>query len=190
MNDGYFEKKLEQKKCKQCGDKFEPYTTLSMCCSIKCSLEYNRLKETLKHDKAWLVKKASMKEKLMSYSQWMNKAQKIFNEYIRMRDKDQLCICCDKPLGQVFHAGHYFSTGAYPGLRLDEDNCHGQREDCNLHKHGNQAEYSLLLPIRIGEKKFNALLNRRKDPPKKLSIPEIKELIEFYKTKIKGMHDN
>lgn len=146
-------------------------------------MEYNKEKKKKAEVKEWLIKKMRIKEKLMSYSDWLKKLQKVFNQYIRKRDRGRLCICCDRPLGETFHAGHAFSVGAYPSLRFDEDNCFGQRVECNLHKHGNQAEYMIRLPKRIGQERFDQLLERRKGPPRKLSVNEIKDLIYYYKVK-------
>jgi hypothetical protein len=46
---------------------------------------------------------------------------------------------------------------------------------CNQHRHGNINEYSIRLPQRIGEDKFNRLLDQR-NVQTKLSIPEIEVL--------------
>jgi hypothetical protein len=125
-----------------------------------------------------------MKEELMTHSAWLKKLQVTFNRYIRLRDKDKGCICCGKPLKGKFDAGHFYSVGAHPELRFNEDNVHGQTVHCNRDKHGNLLEYAERLPRRIGEKRYNAL-KEAKGSTFKPSIPEIKEMIELYKTKIK-----
>lgn len=184
-------KKIKPKKCawSKCGKEFIPNPfqfNQKTCFNTVCALGYTREKEAEKEAKNWNKEKKAIREKLKSHKDWINDLQKVFNEYIRSRDEGKNCICCDKPLTKVFHAGHFWSCGAYPNLRFDEDNCHGQREDCNLHKHGNHAEYALRLPIRIGQKRFEELYLRRNEQSK-LSVPEIKEKIIEYKQRIKEL---
>jgi hypothetical protein len=92
----------------------------------------------------------------------LNKCQKIFNEFIRLRDLNGTdyfkCISCGdiKDKSQL-NAGHYYNVGHFDGLRFDEDNCHGQCIQCNKFLHGNLIEYSKNLPLKIGSERFNLL---------------------------------
>ena len=90
------------------------------------------------------------------------------------------CISCGAEFKSKFDAGHYFSVGAYPNLRFNPDNVHGQCVACNQHRHGNINEYSIKLPQRIGEERFFRLLKLRHKETK-LSIPEIEVLKIKYK---------
>lgn len=176
-------KAVKPKKCRNCGKLFTPhYNPLQYLCEIACALEYNR-------NKAVEEKVKTFKKNLEGRSYNMKILQATFNTFIRLRDKGKPCVCCNKPLGEKYHAGHFFSTGAFPGLRIDEDNCHGQREDCNLHKHGNAVEYAINLPIRIGQERYQALLERR-TIVLKLTVPEIQEKITLYRAKIKQLKTN
>ena len=130
--------------------------------------------------------KAAKKKDLMPKSEWVKLAQQVFNKFIRLRDQAKPCISCEAPLNGKFDAGHYFSCGAYPGLRFDEDNVHGQCVACNQHRHGNISEYVIRLPERIGLEAYEALQSRRGQKCQ-YSIPELKELIESYKLKIKQL---
>lgn len=81
-------------------------------------------------------------------------AQKVFNEFIRLRDKQDgffVCISCNtpKPLNQM-HAGHYMAAGSYSATRFNEDNTNGQCEYCNFFLSGNVANYRLNLIKKIG----------------------------------------
>ena len=122
------------------------------------------------------------KEQLKTHKDWLKDLQKVFNKYIRLRDKNKPCISCGRELKSKYDAGHFYSVGAYPNLRFNEDNVHAQCVHCNQHKHGNINEYTLQLPKRIGKKRFNKLAKDR-NTTLKLSIPEIKELIKKYKEK-------
>lgn len=161
------------KVCKVCGKEFLPYTTTQPVCSVNCLMEYNSEKEVKKRVK-------QMKKDLLTHKDYLNILQVVFNKYIRIRDKDKGCITCSRPFRDKFDAGHFLSVGAYPNLRFNEDNVHGQCVHCNQHLHSNNAEYFVRLPERIGLERFNKLLEQRKEPLK-LTIPEIKILIEKYK---------
>ena len=112
------------------------------------------------------------------------RVQKEFNKYIRLRDKNQKCISCDCVIKGIGHASHYFSVGSSPNLRFNEHNVHLSCVECNLHLHGNIAEYSIRLPFRIGIKNFDLLVGKRNEK-KHYSIEELKQLKEIHKEKIK-----
>jgi hypothetical protein len=168
--------------------KFEPRTTSQVYCCYECLIE-DRSTETYKK----AIKQAVMKENkakikewketTKTHSNWLQELQKVFNQFIRLRDVEQCCISCKRPLINKYDAGHFLSVGAYPNLRFDEYNVHGQCVYCNQHKHGNISEYTCNLPERIGLEQFESLMNRRK-LPLKITIEEIKEQIEYYKKKV------
>jgi len=124
-----------------------------------------------------------MKLSLKTHKDYLSDLQKVFNKYIRLRDQNKPCISCGKPLTGKFDAGHLFSVGAYPNIRFNEDNVNGQCVACNQHRHGNVNEYMVNLPKRIGQERFNKLLQDR-NTNLKISIPEIKEMMIYYKQKI------
>ena len=157
--------------------KFEPVRGEQVC-SVECSIAVIQSKTfKRKHEKEIRINNAIEKkkvlEKLETHSDWLRKLQKVFNAYIRERDKNKPCISCGRPLVGKFDAGHYFSVGAYPNLRFNEDNVHGQDVYCNQHLHANIHEYTINLPKRIGQEAFERLQAER-SKPLKLSIPEIK----------------
>lgn len=177
------EKKLI--KCRKCKSYFEPIYRKGIILSRLClSCLSAKARERVKTDK--LRETIELKEKLKTKSQWLNDLQKIFNEFIRLRDKNKICISCGKPLRGKYDAGHYFTVGAYPNIRFNEDNVHGQCVECNQHKHGNITEYSLYLPKRIGQERFDKLLEERNNPLS-MTIPEIQEKIKYYKEKVKQL---
>jgi hypothetical protein len=171
------ERKVKNKKCKECGGNFTPFKTTQVVCGAKCAA---KLAET----KVWKEKKKVMIENTRTRTEWLSLLQIVFNKYIRLRDEDKPCISCERPLTNKFDAGHFLSVGSYPNLRFNEDNAHGQCVFCNQHKHGNHIEYGIRLKDRIGEYNYNKLFNARGDTLK-LTLDEIKELIKIYKLKIK-----
>jgi len=168
--------------CRRCKQKFEPLYRNGILMSKYCiSCLAEKGKKEIKRQ--WVKDKKAIKEKLKTQSDWLNDLQKVFNEFIRLRDRGQPCISCGCKIIRKGNASHFFSVGSYPNLRFNEDNVHLSCIECNLHKHGNILEYSNRLPLRIGKEKYNILLES-KNKPLNLSIPEIKDLITHYKEKI------
>jgi len=110
--------------------------------------------------------------------------KEICHEYIRLRDKDKLCICCNEPLGDDFHAGHWLESGNNPKVRYDEDNIHGQRAYCNTYKGGDSGNYKENLIERIGLERVNRLLELKGGTFKRVA-DDYREIELIYKQKIK-----
>jgi hypothetical protein len=106
--------------------------------------------------------------------------------YIRMRDKDSLCICCNKPLGENYHAGHFLESGNNPLVRYDEDNIHAQRVDCNYFKGGDSGDYEKNLRAKIGDERVDLLLTKKGGTLKRTG-QDYAEIEACYKAKIRGM---
>jgi len=121
-----------------------------------------------------LKKKSVVK---VSLPELKRQAQKYFNAYIRRRDEKLGCISCGK---KIDHAGHYIAHGAHGALRYDEDNVHGQCQNCNVWLHGNLLEYRLNLIKKIGPERVDALEFHRHDV-KRWSREELEEIIKKYK---------
>ena len=188
------------KQCRDCGDDFKPFkTTDTRCvdCIIKKVQKDNqrkRDKEIKKIMKPILKKKREGNEALKKYSKWLAELQTIFNKFIRTRDKNRVCISCQKPLitnprawKAQYDAGHFYNVNGYPNLRFNEDNVHGQCVRCNRDLHSNNTEYAIHLPERIGVDRFIELQSIRHNKPLKLLIPEIKELKTHYRQLIKNL---
>lgn len=75
-------------------------------------------------------------------------AERIFNTYIRNRDKDLGCISCGGP---VQHAGHFIAVGNSGFLRFNEHNVNGQCVKCNTFLHGNLLNYRKGMVKKYGE---------------------------------------
>lgn len=154
---------LKEKACKACGKPFLPRTSTQHACSVLCAYKLVEAKKAENQRKAKVrVKrdterfaKAERKadnekrEALKSRREVLNDAQRVFNKFIRLRDKDQPCISCGEHRN-TYDAGHYRSVGAAPQLRFNEHNVHKQCVHCNQHKSGNAIEYRIGLVKRIG----------------------------------------
>lgn len=180
------------KKCKTCKELFLPRTTTQRVCSYFCALEdVRRQKEKAQAQerKAWRKEKKKRRDKMKTASDWRKDLEKVFNQYIRLRDQGRQCISCNTvldPKRAKYDAGHYMSKGHYPELAFIEDNVHGQCVECNRYRGGNYHEYTERLPRRIGQARYEQLIEK-KNKPVKLSTPEIKELILHYKDLVKDL---
>ena len=72
--------------------------------------------------------------------------------------------------------------------RFDEKNCNGQCVGCNIFKSGNVVEYRFGLIDKYGEEVVNQLEAMRNDE-RQIKDHEYKELIQYYKDKVKQMKD-
>ena len=113
-------------------------------------------------------------------------AKKACHDYIRARDSGQGCICCGKPLGNNFHAGHFMESGNNPQIRYNEDNIHGQRLDCNFFKGGDSGSYQENLIIKIGLDRVNKLKNLSGGTVKR-TPDDYRAIEQYYKRKLKDL---
>ncbi len=171
-------KEPKPKKCSICNLEFMPRNSIQKVCSFACSVKYAKIAEAKKAKKKGL-------DELKNLSDYLKLAQTVFNQYINARDKGKPCISCDCKVENP-NASHFFSVGSSPELRFNELNCHTSCIHCNLHKHGNIAEYSIRLPNRIGQENYDLLLSLR-NKPRKYTIEELKDLIKEYRRKIKQL---
>jgi len=174
------------KKCKFCQVSFMPMRSLQQVCSPSCGIALAQLKQSKKVKKECTAIIKERKERLKTHKDYMKELQPIFNKYIRLRDRNEPCICCGAIGDYKWDAGHYLSRGSHPWLAVNEDNVHKQRaRPCNSDKSGNQAEYRIRLIEKIGLARVEALENCH--DREKLSIEKIKELTKHYKLKVKEM---
>lgn len=134
-----------------------------------------------------------MAKKLISIPKLIQKVQKEFNKYIRLRDtnggRDAVpCISCGKYLrfeDPDINAGHFFSV-KYSFLRFHEDNVHAQCVGCNKWKGGNGAPYRIYLIQKIGEEKVQWLENNYLNEVK-WSRDDLLDLLEDIKERINAL---
>lgn len=174
-------KKIKPKKCAVCGGEFVPYLTTQKVCGVTCAISSAKKETVKKEAREWSEEKKVRKEKLKRQSDWLQDLQKVFNAYIRLSQKGSKCISCENP--NPSDAGHYRSVGAHPELRFEEKNVNLQCRKCNGYWGGNLIEYRKGLIRKYGVK----IVERLEGPHEavKLSIPEIKAKIAYYKHKIK-----
>lgn len=178
-------------RCKHCKERFKPIrSTLEKYCTkdecIDASIKEAVKKAKNKNNKEWNGRKKKMKESLKTKEDYFQDALKVFNEYIRLRDKDKPCISCGAVQGTYkITSGHYYPQGSYRNIALDEMNAHGQCWwNCNSNKSGNLIEYRKGFIERYGEEEMDKLEQRRLDKAH-FTIPELILIKEEYKQKVK-----
>jgi len=171
-------------KCNVCKSEFQKTNISHVCCSFKCAIFYASELEQKRKAKEWRIEKKQLKEKIKTHENYLKDLEAIFNAYIRKRDKDLPCVSCGKFTAQEFHAGHYIAK-TYKILRFNENNVWKQCSRCNTRLRGNLIPYRIELVKRIGLVEVEKLENARYNEYK-LTIPEIKEKIIYYKAKLKN----
>lgn len=180
---------MKPRKCSHCKAEFLPSRMGQKVCSVECAKSI----AVKKREKVERANDRQKREQLKTRSQWMKEAQIAFNAYIRERDREQLCICCDKHLGGddvggAFDCGHYRSVGSAPHLRFDERNAHGQRKQCNRWGAGRAVDYRLGLIRRIGLAAVEAL--EADQTEMKWTIDDLKAIKAEYVEKLKALKSN
>lgn len=167
-------------RCKNCKEKFEPIRfNQKYCLKDECIRVFVEEAKS----KAWKKTKKKMQEDLETIQDLVKATQIVFNKYIRLRDKDELCISC-KQKPKKSNAGHYYNANNHWNVRFNEDNVHLQCEHCNTFLSANLINYRENLLKKIGEDKFQ-LLEAEANKTRKFTKEELKEIIETYKKKIK-----
>lgn len=123
--------------------------------------------------------------KAKTKSQLTKELDTVFSQYIRnSRSKNGICTCitCDREYEvKKIQCGHFMSR-QYMSTRWDERNVAPQCYGCNCLQQGKQFEFSLKLGKELSEELY--LLSKK---TKKYSLDELKELIEYYKEKLKNL---
>lgn len=183
---------MKLKKCRICKVKHTPTRNANVCASHDCQLAYALL-SIEKRNRLELAKtKRDHKAKLVAMKSIPNlikEAQTAFNAFIRARDKNELCICCDKPygtneLGGKYDCGHFRSRGSAGHLRFNEDNAFGQRKYCNTYGALNFREGVI---VRIGLARVEAIENN--NITHKWERSELIDIKKLYKDKLKKLNE-
>jgi len=156
--------------------------------SYKCGLEYTKYLRERREKKEGVDRRRKikvMKEKNKTLSDHKKELQVLVNRFVQIRDKGRECVSCGVPdTGLKRDASHFWSQGGNPSVRFDLDNIWVACVHCNRDLHGNLLEYRPRLIKRIGQKAFDELETRRTQT-RKFDIPEIKNLKQLFKQKIK-----
>ena len=187
---------MKQPKCKvcknkECKKKFTPDRPMQTTCSFNCAIAYSKQltekREAKKKTKARVLLREYKKSDKPTLLQL---AQKLVNQFIRLRDDGEKCISChgDFSKGQKKNAGHYIPRSKSSLLRFNEDNLHLQCEYCNVHLHANLNNYRVSLIKKIGIERVK-YLEDNKTTLKGWSVTELQEVIDVYRGKVKELKE-
>jgi len=173
-------------RCAICREEFERQRmTQKTCGHAVCNSEHKRQAAISKALKAERREIKQRMDDLKTKPQLAKEAQTAFNAFIRARDADLPCVSCGRFHQGQWHAGHFYSTGARPELRFNEDNCHKQCQPCNTELHGNLLLYRESLLLRIGPVRFAELSNPH--PAQHYTKEDLREIKAKYKAKLKEL---
>lgn len=130
---------MKLKRCKNCLTLFKPFNSITPVCCVGCAIDYSKLLNSNKEKKEWRLKKAVMKEKLLSLSDWKKLLEKQINTICRLIDKDCKCISCN---AKGNSAGHFHSVQSNDTIRFNLHNLHLQEYNCNGERGGNVLAYA------------------------------------------------
>lgn len=142
----------------------------------------------------YMKKKKTDKPKMRQASQatLVKKLDKVFSQYIRLRDASPngafRCISCGKikPFDQS-DCGHYHSR-RHMSTRFDEENCNSECRFCNRFSADHLIGYRENLIKKIGTHRFQ-MLEVKAHQTKKWSCWELEELIKYYSVLVKKLSE-
>jgi len=177
---------VKQRTCKECKRKFTPNPNMFLpptCEKMECRIAYANKHLNKKAKEKKQVARKELKQFNNSDINILKRlAQKLFNQFIRLRDKDLPCISCGTTNDIQYHASHY-RPATNSRLRFDERNVHKSCATCNSIKSGNLSEYRIALIEKIGLQTVEEL--EATNEPYRYSIEELQEIITKYRQKIK-----
>jgi hypothetical protein len=145
--------KSTTRKCKYCLERYTPkYSSTEPCPKYECRLQHLEA-NVAKINRA---NKATARDSIKSYAQRLGEAKKVFQKWIRLRDKDKPCISCGSISSTVWDGGHFKKAELYSGVIFHEYNVNIQCGKCNRFLGGNELNYRTGLIAKIGEE---AVLN-------------------------------
>lgn len=152
---------------------------------IKCATEYAQNRTRADKNKKISMDIAKRKKSLKTRSAWTRDAQKVVNEYVRLRDMGKPCISCGSINNQpnMIDAGHYRSRGAAPHMRFYTLNIMAQCVRCNRNLSGNTIEMRKGMISRLGRDKVESIESMQFDS--KPDIEYLKRLIKTIRRKIR-----
>ncbi len=177
-------------KCPHCRKRLERVGQRICEACVAPWYEANRDKLRAKAVRAEKRQDREKREAGKSIRKLIAEAQTAFNAFIRARDAQQPCICCDKPFepqrpGGSMDAGHYMSRGSSCQLRFDEANVHGQRKNCNRPGGTTRASFRAGMIARVGLAEVERL--ERDDGVRKWTHDELRAIRDQYKAKAKEL---
>jgi 5-methylcytosine-specific restriction endonuclease McrA len=183
-------RRQKARKCQVCKEPATQWSGIYAWCKPECGAILARkaqAKQREAAEKAVRKEHQLRKQSLKPRSKLLAETQRVFNAYIRERDKGLPCVSCGRPNDGLHqrHAGHYRPVGSNPALRFEPDNCHAQCSVCNNHLSGNLLAYRATLIARIGLDRVEWLEGPH--VPAKWSSDDLEAIKAHYRNLLKTM---
>ena len=188
---------LRERKCVICKDQFKQQRPMQSVCSPACAITQGKrdtVKQAAKQARADRIATRVALDKFKTKGEWIADVQRVFNAYIRERDRDQPCICCgkffdekDTLTGGQWDAGHYISRGHAAHLRFVEDNVHKQLKGHNRPGGTTRAQFRAGMIERIGLARVEAL--EADNAPRRYTIENLKAMRAEYAAKLRALKE-
>ncbi len=177
-------KEVKEKKCgnPNCQNEFKQFNSLQKYCSASCKMicEVNKLAKKVKP----LTKEDIFKYdyRNIKVSDLLIRAKKELQRWVKIRDRSEGCISCDKKNSIEWHGGHCFKAEIYSGVELADINVHMQCPHCNIDLQGNFEGFKNGLIKRYGNKFFDELEELANETrKKKWDAHELREITSKYR---------
>lgn len=123
-------------------------------------------------------------------SELQEKLDRIFSEFIRLRDSDEKGFCgCISCTSVIFwrnvDCGHFKKRGNL-STRYDPKNCNAQCKTCNIERDGNEEGYKRGLIRKYGVKVISDLETKMRSFSF-LKSSDYKEMIDYYRREVKRL---
>jgi hypothetical protein len=141
--------------------------------------------------KAGVTKTKKKKKKLQTRQSCIRALDKYFSLFIRNRDSDEnwyiTCVSCKNKFPWKGSHNCHFIDRAKRWYRWDERNCHAGCAGCNCYRpEYHMRHYTIFMIITYGEDIVSEMMSND-NKIQKIWTPEIREKLEFYKTKCKEL---
>lgn len=171
---------IKPRKCRYCGEKYTPkHSSLEPCQKYECRLKHLEANKT----KINRANKQVAKDKIKSYSQRLGEAKKVFQKWVRNRDKDLPCMACGTKTANEWHGSHLKKAEVYSGVIFHEHNVWKCCKKCNVFLGGNELNFRANLVNYIGEQAVKELEELAEQTrTRKYSNEELDQIKRKYKT--------
>lgn len=149
------------------------------------------MNQTITLNKIMFPKKKWFKSKtpISDLRKQIHKLDKVFSEYIRLRDANWQGVCFCITCNRVFHwkngdAGHYVQRDRL-ATRFEEKNVHAQCKYCNRFRSGEQYLHGVAIDKKYGTGTADRLMIISKAKGCKLDLYWIDSKLKEYKKKVR-----
>lgn len=128
----------------------------------------------------------------LSLSSLEKKLDKVFSQYIRLKDADEggttQCVTCGKlEYWKDLDCGHYIKR-QHRSTRWEVTNCGPQCSRCNRYMGGNMDEFADYIYRNYGGEEMRRLM-QLKHQARKFTRTDLEEMIETYQSKLRELQE-